>query len=177
MSGLSGHKESWFGSFGGRKSTEIFPGKQSARQSFSLGQEHSSSNNNNLTSGTGGISMGLNHKFSLTGTILNNSFNNHNSKSKNNYFMKNDQQNELPSPATKDANDDKQEKIKGPSRQTSTSAGFHKLTANPGQGQGSRGNSRNNSPFQGSMMGNLNNGGSSTFVTPLLRPQHNHRDN
>ena len=85
--------------------------------------------------------MGLNHKFSLTGTFLNNSFN-QNSKSK--YLGKSDNQNELPSPATKVDNEDRLSDSKnrgGPKRMTS---GFLKhLTT----GAGSKSNSRNNSPF------------------------------
>jgi len=79
---------------------------------------------------SGAISMGLNHKFSLTGTFLNSSFNNHNSKSKNIYLGKSDHQNELPSPATKIENeDDSKNKVKGPTRMAS---GFLKHITNQG---------------------------------------------
>lgn len=66
------HKESWFGSFGnyGRKSTDY-----QARTSFSLGQEQSSSGNQNMPTALPvtnyPFSTGFNHKLSLTAVFNN----------------------------------------------------------------------------------------------------------
>lgn len=112
-----------------------FPG----RTSFSLGQEPSSSNNAN-------ISMGLNHKFSLTGTFFSSS----NVNNKKHSISKNEQQspNDIKDSEHRsdiDRNDDK-----------SNSADDRKSKLK-------------NSPFIGALMSNLDRNASSTFVTPMLK--------
>ena len=120
--------------------------------------------------------MGLNnhHKFSLTGTFFNNSYNNYNNKKYSGKWDRPSISDAPKSPGKASGGNDepssggtdqqKKDRLSRLSRQTSTA------NAKNGPQPTSKNDSRHNSPFEGSLMGNLNNtGGSSTFITPLLK--------